>query len=139
MLKSLSSNNRTAFDIVNIVAGFGLLLSPWLLGCAAETYAAWNAWVVGTVIAVIAAAALYAFYEAEEWVNLVAGIWTVAAPWVLGFSAVTAAMWVHVVAGIVVAVLAAGNIWFSHTAHCPPSHKMRRLYKRGIDRRICCP
>jgi hypothetical protein len=27
---------------------------------------------------------------------------------------VTAAVWVHVLAGIVVAVLAAGNIWFSH-------------------------
>lgn len=40
MLKSLSSNNRTAFDIVNIVAGLGLLVSPWLIGFAAETYAA---------------------------------------------------------------------------------------------------
>ncbi|WP_332302830.1 SPW repeat protein [Rhizobium sp. GR12] len=114
MLKSLSSNNRTVFDIVNIVAGLALLLSPWLLGFATETYAAWNAWIVGAALAVIAAVALYAFYEAEEWVNLVAGIWTVAAPWVLGFSAMTAAMWVHVVAGIVVAVLAAGSIWFSH-------------------------
>ncbi|MEZ2224597.1 SPW repeat protein [Rhizobium sp. RCC_161_2] len=119
MLKSLSSNNRTAFDIVNIVAGLGLLLSPWLLGFATEAYAAWNAWIVGAAIAVIAAAALCAFYEAEEWINLVLGIWTVAAPWVLGFSVVTAAMWVHVVAGIVVAVLAAGNIWFSHNRPFP--------------------
>jgi hypothetical protein len=114
MLKSLSSNNRTVFDIVNIVAGLGLLVSPWLLGFAAETYAARNAWIVGAAIALIAAAALYAFYEAEEWVNLVLGVWTVGAPWVLGFSAVTAATWLHVVAGLVVAVLAAGNIWFSH-------------------------
>ena len=37
MLKSLSSNNRTAFDIVNVVAGLGLLVSPWLFGVAAET------------------------------------------------------------------------------------------------------
>ncbi|MDQ0133741.1 phosphoglycerol transferase MdoB-like AlkP superfamily enzyme [Neorhizobium galegae] len=114
MLKSLSSNNRTVFDIVNIVVGLGLLVSPWLLGFTAETYAAWNAWIVGAAIAVIAAAALYAFYEAEEWVNLVLGIWAVAAPWALGFAAVTAATWVHVVAGLGVAVLAAGNIWFSH-------------------------
>jgi hypothetical protein len=60
VLKSLSSNNRTAFDIVNIVAGLGLLVSPWLIGFAAETYAAWNAWLVGAAIAVIAAVALYA-------------------------------------------------------------------------------
>jgi hypothetical protein len=44
---------------------------------------------------------------------LVLGIWAVIAPWVLGFSAVAAAMWVHVIAGIVVAALAAGSIWFS--------------------------
>ena len=31
-----------------------------------------------------------------------------------GLLAVAAAMWVHVVAGIVVAVLAAVNIWFGH-------------------------
>ncbi len=36
MLKPLPSNNRTAFDIVNIVAGLGLLISPWLLGFTAE-------------------------------------------------------------------------------------------------------
>ena len=114
MLKSLSTNNRTAFDIVNIVAGLGLFLSPWLFGFSAEAYAAWNAWIAGAAIAVIAAAALYAFYEAEEWVNLVLGIWALIAPWVLGFSAVATAMWVHMVAGIVVAALAAGNIWFSH-------------------------
>ncbi|KAB2723409.1 Uncharacterised protein [Brucella anthropi] len=29
MLKSLNSNYRTVFDIVNIVAGLGLLISPW--------------------------------------------------------------------------------------------------------------
>ncbi|MBP1847376.1 hypothetical protein J2046_005660 [Rhizobium petrolearium] len=44
------------------------------------------------------------------------GIWAVVAPWVLGFSTVTAAMWAHVIAGIVVAALAAGSIWFSHNS-----------------------
>lgn len=112
MANSLSSSNRTAFDVVNIVAGLGLLLSPWYLGFTSEAYAAWNAWIVGAAVAVIAAAALFAFHEAEEWVNLVVGLWAVVAPWVLGFSAVTAAMWVHVIAGIVVAVVAAACIWF---------------------------
>lgn len=85
-----------------------------LLGFAAESGAAWNAWIVGAAIALIAAAALYAFYEVEEWVNLVLGVWAVVAPWVLGFAAVTAAMWVHLIVGVVVAVVAAGSIWFSH-------------------------
>ncbi|CAL8980581.1 hypothetical protein RHODGE_RHODGE_01339 [Rhodoplanes serenus] len=111
MVKSLSSSNRTAFDVVNIVAGLGLLLSPWYFGFTSEAYAAWNAWIVGAAVAVIAAAAVFAFHEAEEWINLVAGLWAVIAPWALGFSAVTAAMWAHVIAGIVVAVVAGGSIW----------------------------
>ncbi|TIM80148.1 MAG: hypothetical protein E5Y60_05405, partial [Mesorhizobium sp.] len=33
-------------------------------------------------------------------------------PWALGFSGLAAAMWVHVIVGIVVAALAAGSLWF---------------------------
>lgn len=67
MLKSLSARNRTALDIVNVVAGLGLALSPWYIGFAADTYAAWNAWIVGAVIALIAIVALVTFHQAEEW------------------------------------------------------------------------
>lgn len=113
MLKSLSSNNRTAFDVVNIVAGLGLLLSPWYLGYATETYAAWNAWIVGAAVTLIAIAALFAFHQVEEWANIGLGLWAVIAPWVLGFPAVASAMWAHVIAGLVVAVLAAVSLWFT--------------------------
>ncbi|UUP19541.1 SPW repeat protein [Nitratireductor thuwali] len=111
MLKSLSSDNRTAFDIANIVAGLGLLLSPWYLGYTAETHAAWNAWIVGAAVTLIALAALLAFHQLEEWANVVLGLWAVIAPWVIGFSAIASAMWVHVIAGLVVAVLAAISLW----------------------------
>lgn len=36
--------NRSAFDVVNIAAGLGLAITPWILGYAALTTAAWNAW-----------------------------------------------------------------------------------------------
>lgn len=111
MLKSWSSENRTVFDVVNIIAGLGLLLSPWYLDFAAETYAAWNAWIVGAAVTLIALAALFAFHQIEEWTNLALGLWAVIAPWALGFSAVAAAMWAHSIAGLVVAVLAAVSLW----------------------------
>ncbi|WP_342640239.1 SPW repeat protein [Rhodoligotrophos ferricapiens] len=114
MLKLLSSNSRPAIDIVNIVAGLGLFLSPWYLAYTGEAYAAWNAWIIGAVVALIAIGALLAFREYEEWANLVLGLWSIIAPWALGFAAVTAAVWSHVLAGIVVAVLAASNVWFIH-------------------------
>lgn len=113
MPKSESFNNRTAFDVINIVAGLGLLLSPWYLGYAGETFAAWNAWIIGAAVAVIAAVALFAFHRTEEWINLVLGVWAVIAPWLLGFAAVSMAATAHVIAGLVVAIVAAVNLWFT--------------------------
>jgi hypothetical protein len=113
MLKSLTSKNRTAFDIASIVAGLSLVLSPWYLGYAAETNAAWNAWIVGAAIALIALVTLFAFHQAEEWINLALGVWAVIAPWALGFATVSTAATVHVIAGLIVAVLAGISLWFT--------------------------
>lgn len=104
---------ETALDIANIVVGIALVLSPWVLGFAAEAAAAWNAWIVGALIALVAIGALVSFAEWEEWVNLVLGVWALVSPWLLGFAAVTAAVWVHVVAGLIVAVLAGLELWFA--------------------------
>jgi hypothetical protein len=49
--------------------------------------AAWNAWIVGIVIAALALATLTVFSEWEEWANMVIGIWLVIAPWILDFAA----------------------------------------------------
>ncbi|MER9585604.1 SPW repeat protein [Mesorhizobium sp. M0051] len=111
MQKWLKSENRPVIDIVNLVAGIALAISPWYLGFAAEAYAAWNAWIAGAVIALIAVGALVAIHEYEEWANIVVGLCTLVSPWVLGFSAVAAALWAHVIVGVIVAVLAAGSLW----------------------------
>jgi hypothetical protein len=43
-------------------------------------------------------------------VNLLLGLWVLVSPWVLGFQGTTAAM-VHIVVGILVAALAAIEMW----------------------------
>jgi hypothetical protein len=111
MLKSLSAGNQRVLDIANAVIGLGLLVSPWVLGYAGETGAAWNAWIVGAAATLIALAAIYSFHPAEEWANVVLGLWAVIAPWAIGFAATQAAMWVHVIAGLALAVIAAIRIW----------------------------
>jgi hypothetical protein len=103
--------NKHPQDWANLVLAALLFLSPWVLGFATEQYAAWNAWISAVVIAALAIGALSAFQEWEEWLNLIAGIWVVAAPWVLGFAAITLAMWTHVVLGLLVAAVAAWEIW----------------------------
>ncbi|WP_163268768.1 SPW repeat protein [Chelativorans alearense] len=104
---------ETALDVVNLVVGIALVLTPWMMGYAAETTAAWNAWVVGALIGLVAIGALVSFAEWEEWANLVLGIWAIISPWLLGFAAITAAVWAHVIAGVIVAVLAGLELWFA--------------------------
>ncbi|MBP2294348.1 SPW repeat protein [Azospirillum rugosum] len=101
-------------DMVNLLLGAALFLGPWLYGFMDQTTAAWNAWITGAVMIVLAAAAIFSFAEWEEWVNLVVGLWAVVAPWVLGFAGHTSAMWSHVVVGLAVAVLSAAVGWYFH-------------------------
>ena len=56
------------------------------------------------------AAALAAFAQWEEWLNLLLGLWVLVSPWVLGFQGTTAAT-VHILVGILVAALAAIEMW----------------------------
>jgi hypothetical protein len=115
MFKSWTSDtSRPVLDVVNMIAGIALLLSPWYLAFAAESTAAWSAWVAGAVITLLAVGAVIAFHAYEEWANLVIGAWTVIAPWVLGSAAVSSALWIHVIVGAVVAVLAAGGLWIEN-------------------------
>jgi short subunit fatty acids transporter len=72
----------------------------------------------GIVVAGLSIAALAAFAVWEEWLNLIAGLWAIVSPWVLGFQGTTA-MTVHIVIGIVVAALAAIELWILHQTPPP--------------------
>lgn len=100
-------------DTLNFLLGAGLFISPWLLGFGAEQPAAFNAYVVGAIIAVMALMALFAFQAWEEWVSGLLGAWLVISPWVLGFSGSSTTTLTHVGVGIAAIVLA---IW-STTEH----------------------
>jgi len=101
-------------DSGNLLLGAWLFVSPWTLGFTAEPAAAWNAYVTGGVIAVLAIAALYAFQDWEEWLNVLVALWLVASPWVLGFSTLTLAMSNAVAVGLLVLVFA---LWASTIEH----------------------
>ncbi len=98
-------------DVLNALLGLWLIVSPWLLAYSGEATAAWNAWVPGVIIAVAALAALFSFHEWEEWVNGLLGVWLVISPWLLGYSALAAATWNHVVVGAIAAILAFFEIY----------------------------
>ena len=111
-------SNAKLCDVANLILGVILLASPWMFsfpGGAASP----NAVISGIVIAAISIAALAAFTVWEEWLNLIVGVWVCVSPWVLGFAG-TAAMQVHIVIGVIVAILAALEIWLLYQR--PPRH-----------------
>lgn len=101
-------------DGANLVLGAVLFISPWLFGFAAQSSAAWNAWICGFVVAGLAIAALVSFAEWEEWINAALGLWIAVSPWVFGFADLAGALWSHAVLGLVIAGLAAGRGWLAH-------------------------
>ncbi|RWF63555.1 MAG: hypothetical protein EOS47_18615 [Mesorhizobium sp.] len=104
-------------DWINLVLAICLFISPWIIGFAAETMPAWNAWIVGVALGALALATLSVFAEWEEWVNLVLGLWLIVSPWLLGFMANANAMATHVVLGILVVAASAWAVWDVHHPH----------------------
>jgi len=109
-------------DIVNLALGGFLILSPWLFGFRSQL--GWHtSWMAGTAIAIVAifsiadlfdSVSVPAFFESEEWINLTIGTWLAICPWILNFNDDTMAMQVHLMVGVVVATIAAVELWMMH-------------------------
>jgi hypothetical protein len=113
--------NERICDVLNLILGAFLLVSPWIFSFApgAPTQ---NAVICGIIIAVLSIAALSAFAQWEEWLNLIVGLWVLISPWLLGFADSTA-MSVHVIVGIIVAAIAAVELWMmQHGGRLTTSH-----------------
>lgn len=74
-------------DIVCLMLGLWLIVSPWALGFTALQFATWNAVIFGLVIVLMTLAELIEFHDWEEWTDMVIGGWLAISPWALGFTA----------------------------------------------------
>ena len=99
-------------DVCNLILGVWLAVSPWVLPLAAESTPAWNAHIVGVVVAVAAIATLIAFHKWEEWVNAALGAWLIVSPYLLGFATLRDALWNQIIVGVLIGGLA---IWAAVT------------------------
>jgi hypothetical protein len=99
-------------DIANFLLGVWLVGSPWVLGYADQTAAAWNASVIGLAIALVAASTLVASRVWEQRITAGLGAWLVVSPYILGFATVQAASWNHFVVGVLVVGL---TLWAAIT------------------------
>src|SRR5215472_417840 len=98
-------------DVVNLLLGTILFFSPWLFGLSAGAPRQ-IASIIGLFIAVLSIAALTAFGVWKEWLDLIAGVWLVVAPWLWGFEDSNAVI-VDLAIGIFVVVLATFEIWLA--------------------------
>jgi hypothetical protein len=108
---------EAALDLYNLFLAMFLLISPWLFA-RTNGIAAMDLRTSGAVIAVLSLAAMVAFSNWEEWVNLVIGLWLIVSPWILGF-AHTRAMHFSIAVGAAVAFLAAIELFLVYDATHP--------------------
>lgn len=114
-------------DWINLVLAVWLFLSPWILNFGGSAYAnavdtggfgaaanasaaAWNAWIFGVIVFLVALSAIGRMQVWQEWITLLIGIWLFIAPWALGFVGLPAASWDHWIVGVLVFIFAVWNL-----------------------------
>jgi len=109
-------------DTINLALGTFLFLSPWIFGFTSEL-ARHTSWMAGATIGIVAmlsigdlfeAISIPDFFETEEWINLAIGLWLAVCPWIIGMYGDTTATQVHLGVGLVVATIAAVELWLVH-------------------------
>jgi hypothetical protein len=93
-------------DWVVLVFAIWLFFSPFFLGYGADARAAWNAYVLGVLLAISSTWALAAPQKWEAWTDLLLGIWLVISPWVLRVGGDSVATANFVVLGLLVGAYA---------------------------------
>lgn len=96
----------TRWNVVALIAGVWLFISPWALALLAPV-AAWNFWVVGVLMVVVGVVALANPAMVEtKYAALILGIWLFLSPWILGYSGVGNAAWNAWVVGLIAVIVA---------------------------------
>jgi len=93
---------------LDILAGIWLIIAPFLLNYSARGGSVANDVIVGIVVLVLAGVQISGEnYRTSwpSWINVLLGLWLIAAPFLLGYPSGSAAMWNDIILGIVVGAL----------------------------------
>ncbi|UGQ47035.1 SPW repeat protein [Massilia endophytica] len=105
-------------DELILLLGIWLFLTPWIFAYTIPSPHAWNAFVCGLAMAVLAAFDLYKRYFWAVVGTVLLGLWVALSPWVLfaGFDHI-AMMWNNLIAGLAAAILAGWEIAVDPALH----------------------
>lgn len=101
----------TLADTINALVVLLLILSPWLFRYSDASTATWSAVLTGTLLGMVVVARAIRSQNWQERAILGLGIWIAVTPWALGFGEVQNAAGMHVTAGVIVAAMAALDLW----------------------------
>src|SRR5581483_8103742 len=75
-----------AASTICLLAGIWFFVSPWVYGAAGSPNA-WNSWIVGGVMFIVAVIRLSrrAYSGGLSWLNTILGIWAFFSPWIYGY------------------------------------------------------
>jgi hypothetical protein len=108
-------------DWLDMVLGFWLVISPWVLGFSGSDPAATrNAVIVGIVIAALSALTFLAYHIVEEWIDVILSLWLIVSPLVLSTSGSPVVVADFVIVGGVVLALSGYEIWAARHGHPHP-------------------
>ncbi len=105
---------------VDFMLGLFLVASPHLLHRADDPAIAWNAWILGSLIAMVDLLDLLGPFGWKVYVNLAAGVWIALSPWTFGFAGVPSALWLDVVIGLALVALSGFELWSLRESAGPP-------------------
>jgi hypothetical protein len=111
-------NQSNTLNGLIMAGGAWLIIAPLI--SSFETTAFWNSLIVGAALILLAGIRLWG-NEAKtgwaNWINILAGLWLVASPFILGIARSDFAFWNTIVVGIIIIGLAA---WSAGEAAAEP-------------------
>jgi len=114
-------------DAGKVILALWLFVSPWMLSYTQMRLPVLNGDAVGVIVAAFSIAAMLKFTKWEEWINIVAGFWLIASPWILdytsliGNTATLPATANHLAVGLAIVMLSLSelNLWERATGSSP--------------------
>ncbi len=107
-----SWRRESVLDLYNVGLAVVLFALPWLFSLTNGT-ARMDFWIISAAVVALSLAAIFVYATREEWANVLAGVWLMASPWVLGFSHARAAVFA-VGIGFMMAFLAILELWLMY-------------------------
>ncbi len=97
------------------ILGILLIIAPFVLGYSGNSGALWTGVILGAITLIVSLIKAFAHdvSQWEYWVTGLMGILAIIAPFVLGFTAVSVAMWASIILGVITLILSA-VVLFQH-------------------------